>query len=112
MNYNLRSLQALEAVYRRRSVAHAAGELNVTASAISHQLRKLSADVGEWLVRKSGRGVELTEAGERLAVIFRSHVGAWHEASPVDRMRLACPFRLRNQFACCRRRYDQLWMPC
>lgn len=67
MNYNLRSLQALEAVYRHRSVAHAATELNVTASAISHQLRNLSANVGERLVQKSGRGVELTEAGQRLA---------------------------------------------
>lgn len=46
MEYNLRSLQILEAVYRHRSIAGAAAELNISASAVSHQIRNLSDEIG------------------------------------------------------------------
>ncbi|MEO3388924.1 LysR family transcriptional regulator [Mesorhizobium sp. CAU 1741] len=65
---NFRALQAFEAVSRHLSVSHAASELGVTQSAVSHQLRLLTNLVGENLLRKQGRGVALTEAGARLAV--------------------------------------------
>jgi len=64
---NFRSLEAFEAVSRHLSVSAAAAELGVTQSAISHQLRLLSDLVGERLLQKQGRGIALTEAGERLA---------------------------------------------
>lgn len=64
---NFRALEAFEAVSRHLSVSAAADELGVTQSAISHQVRLLSDLVGERLVRKQGRGIELTEAGTRLA---------------------------------------------
>lgn len=64
---NFRALSAFEAVSRHLSVNAAAVELGVTQSAVSHQLRVLSEMVGEKLIQKSGRGVVLTEAGQRLA---------------------------------------------
>ncbi|MBE1208348.1 LysR family transcriptional regulator [Aminobacter carboxidus] len=64
---NFRALEAFEAVSRHLSVSAAAVELGVTQSAISHQLRLLSDLVGERLLQKQGRGIALTEAGDRLA---------------------------------------------
>lgn len=67
MNYNLRRLQLLEAVSRHGSIHGAATELEVSPSAVSHQLRRLSEEIGERLVEKSGRGVSLTATGKRLS---------------------------------------------
>ncbi len=64
---NFRALEAFEAVSRHLSVSAAAAELGVTQSAISHQLRILSDLIGERLLQKQGRGIALTEAGDRLA---------------------------------------------
>lgn len=58
------SLQAFEAVARRRSFAHAAAELHVTASAISHQMTRLEAQLGVRLLERSAHGVRLSAAGE------------------------------------------------
>jgi LysR family glycine cleavage system transcriptional activator len=64
---SFRALVAFEAVSRHQSVSVAATELGVTQSAISHQIRLLSQLVGERLVQKQGRGIALTDAGDRLA---------------------------------------------
>jgi hypothetical protein len=40
------NLMAFEAVARRRSFALAAAELHLTASAVSHQIARLEADLG------------------------------------------------------------------
>lgn len=64
---NLRGLQAFEAVARHRSVTLAARELGLTQSAVSHQIRRLSIELGEKLIEKSGRSIVITEAGRRLA---------------------------------------------
>ncbi len=45
----------------------------VRQSQISHQIRDLSEFFGVELVRRKGRGLELTEAGRELAAIGRSH---------------------------------------
>lgn len=59
------SLLAFEAVARRRSFAFAATELHLTASAISHQIARLEADLGVRLFERSAHGVRLSPAGER-----------------------------------------------
>jgi DNA-binding transcriptional LysR family regulator len=59
------NLMAFEAVARRRSFAFAAAELHVTASAISHQVARLEADLGVRLFERSAHGVRLSAAGER-----------------------------------------------
>ncbi|MDH4985316.1 LysR family transcriptional regulator [Aminobacter anthyllidis] len=64
---NLRSLQTFEAVARHLSLTKAATELGVTQSAVSHQLRRLTDQIGERLMMKSGRSIVLTSAGEALA---------------------------------------------
>lgn len=58
------NLQAFEAVARRRSFAHAAAELHLTASAISHQIARLEEFLGVRLLERSAHGVRLSQAGE------------------------------------------------
>ena len=58
------SLQAFEAVARRRSFALAAAELHVTASAVSHQVAKLEAQLGVRLFERSAHGVRISASGE------------------------------------------------
>jgi DNA-binding transcriptional LysR family regulator len=61
----MNNLLAFEAVARRRSFALAATELNVTASAISHQVARLEAQLGVRLFERSAHGVRLSAGGER-----------------------------------------------
>jgi DNA-binding transcriptional LysR family regulator len=56
---------AFEAVARRRSFALAAAELHLTASAVSHQIARLEADLGVRLLERSAHGVRLSTAGEQ-----------------------------------------------
>jgi DNA-binding transcriptional LysR family regulator len=58
------SLQAFEAVARRRSFALAATELHLTASAISHQVARLESQLGVRLFERSAHGVRLSAAGD------------------------------------------------
>ena len=58
------SLQAFEAVARRRSFALAAAELHLTPSAISHQIAKLESQLDIRLFERSAHGVRLSPAGE------------------------------------------------
>jgi LysR family glycine cleavage system transcriptional activator len=64
----LAALRAFEAVARLGSLSSAAAELNVTKSAVSHQLRALEADLGVALLRRGGttRRAETTDAGADL----------------------------------------------
>ena len=66
------NLQAFEAVARRRSFALAAAELNLTASAISHQVSRLEAQLDVRLFERSAHGVRLSPAGEH----YLMHVGS------------------------------------
>jgi DNA-binding transcriptional LysR family regulator len=61
----LANLVAFEAVARRRSFSFAAAELHLTASAISHQVAKLEAQLGVRLFERSAHGVWLSPAGEK-----------------------------------------------
>ncbi|SDL17486.1 DNA-binding transcriptional regulator, LysR family [Modicisalibacter muralis] len=62
----LSALRAFEATARLGSVTAAARELNVTHGAVSRQLRSLDEHFGVALFAKAGRGLELTDQGERL----------------------------------------------
>jgi len=59
---SLTALRTFEAV-GRLGVAEAAGELNVTPAAISHQIRVLEADLGVILFARSKKGLVLNKAG-------------------------------------------------
>ncbi|WP_093561653.1 LysR family transcriptional regulator [Pseudoduganella namucuonensis] len=61
---NYKHLHYFHAVATHGTVAQAAERLHVTAQAISMQLQLLEEQLGEPLLRKKGRGLELTKAGK------------------------------------------------
>ncbi len=63
----MQALRAFEAAARERSLTRAAEALHVTHGAISHQIKALEADLGVKLVERAGRGIRLTDDGERFA---------------------------------------------
>lgn len=63
----LNSIRVLEAAARLKSFKAAADELNVTPTAISHQIRMLEERLGTLLFERKTRAIELTEEGEKLA---------------------------------------------
>lgn len=64
MKLNYKHLRYFYAVAESLSIKVAAKRLNLTPQTISGQLKMLEDQLGEDLFRKSGRGLELTEAGQ------------------------------------------------
>jgi LysR family transcriptional regulator, glycine cleavage system transcriptional activator len=62
----LNSLKAFEAAARHLSFTRAAGELNVTQAAISHQIKGLEDRLGVQLFRRLNRTLLLTDEGQSL----------------------------------------------
>lgn len=62
----LTALRTFESAARLASFRQAALELSVTPTAVSHQIRGLEQWLGVLLFERLGRGVRLTEAGEKL----------------------------------------------
>lgn len=63
----LSALAAFESAARHQNFARAGTELHLTASAVSHHVRKLEARLGVALFQRHARGVSLTAEGRRLA---------------------------------------------
>jgi LysR family glycine cleavage system transcriptional activator len=61
---SLNALKAFEAVSRHLNYARAAEELRVTPAAVKQLVGKLEDALGTQLVRRSGRGLELTSSGQ------------------------------------------------
>lgn len=78
------ALRAFEAAARLGSLSKAADALSLTHGAISHQIKALEASVGVPLVERAGRGIRVTDEGERLATRVRGAL-----AEIVDAMREA-----------------------
>jgi LysR family transcriptional regulator, glycine cleavage system transcriptional activator len=98
-NLPLATLRTFDAAARHQSLAKASQELNLTDSAVSHQLRRLEEALGVDLFEKAGRGVVLTDAGR---VFARSVATALHDiartahsladaAQVGGRLTIACP---------------------
>ncbi|AUX92722.1 DNA-binding transcriptional regulator DsdC [Mixta gaviniae] len=62
----LSRMYTFEAAARHESFAHAAGELSLSPSAVSHQINQLEEELGIQLFARSHRKVILTEEGRRL----------------------------------------------
>ena len=60
---SLNGLRAFEAAARHLSFTVAATELNVTQTAISHQIKRLEAELGVRLIVRKNRALALTPAG-------------------------------------------------
>ena len=69
---SLNALRAFEATARRRSMTLAAEELCVTHGAVSRQIKSLEAALGIALLTRSGRSIEPTPEGLRLAEGLRA----------------------------------------
>ena len=63
---SLSALRAFEAAARHESAKQAAEELNVTATAVSHQIRSLEESLGVALFVRKPRKLELTAQGREL----------------------------------------------
>ncbi|SDD55377.1 LysR family transcriptional regulator [Ruegeria marina] len=78
-----RQLRYFAAIYEFGSLNRAAEEVRVAASALSHQLGQLEAQLGTQLFRRKSRGMEPTAAGLRLYEHARSILKAI-EAAQTD----------------------------
>ena len=72
---SLSSLRAFEAAARLGGFSAAARALNVTHAAVSQAVRGLEAELGTALLRRDGRGLALTDEGERLSRALRDGFG-------------------------------------
>jgi LysR family transcriptional regulator, glycine cleavage system transcriptional activator len=77
----LRAIAVFDVVARCRSLSKAAAELYVTPSAVSQQIHALELHLGTTLLTKAGRGVMLTEAGERYFEMIADDVQRITEAT-------------------------------
>ena len=89
---SLNALKAFEAAARLESFTEAAAELFVTHAAVSRHVRDLEEWLGTPLFTRTGRGVELTEAGRRfvsrLTPLFDQLADATREAAAVGGVRV------------------------
>src|ERR671923_1087852 len=67
----IQQLRYVEAVARHRHFTRAAEELHIAQSALSHQIRRLEAELGTELFSRNSRSVSVTEAGEAVATRAR-----------------------------------------
>ena len=75
------ALRALDSFARHGSVWRAAEEMNLTRSAVSHQLRLLERDLGFDLLERHGKGAALTARGRRYANDIRKALTVIADAS-------------------------------
>jgi len=68
----MQALRAFEAAARTQSLTRAAQSLSLTHGAISHQIKSLEGDLGVRLIERAGRGIRLTDEGERFARRIRT----------------------------------------
>ena len=81
MTLPLRAIVVFDVVARCRSLSKAAAELYVTPSAVSQQIHALEVHLGTSLLTKAGRGIVLTEAGERYFEMIADDVQRITEAT-------------------------------
>lgn len=96
----LADLNVFMAIIRRRSFRHAAHELGVTTSALSHTMRNLETRLGVKLLYRTSRAVEPTDAGTLLAEKLAQGFATIQEGldtlelyreAPIGRLRLNVP---------------------
>ena len=81
----LRSLRVLEAAVRHENYTRAADELNLTHSAVSHQIHALEEALGIRLLERAGRRMRATDPGRQLAQDVRTTLDTL--AAAVERVR-------------------------
>lgn len=76
---SLNNLRALSVVAETGSYTLAADRLNVTHAAVSQQVKALENRLGVALVERTGRGIQLTDEGDRLARDLNIGFSAIHQ---------------------------------
>jgi DNA-binding transcriptional LysR family regulator len=74
------ALASFTVVAEERSFTRAAARLGVTASALSHTMRRLEERLGVQLLARSTRSVSTTEAGEKLRLRLNPAIGEISQA--------------------------------
>lgn len=94
---SITALRTLDAISRLGNMQSAAEMMNVTPSAVSHQLRNLESMLNMKLVRRMGRRTEMTSAGNRYLQQIRQALELIETASqpfseePHGDLRISCP---------------------
>ena len=83
---SLKAIRAFEAAARHSSFKLAAEELNVTHSAVSHQIKSLEDELGVRLFDRHTRRVDLTDAGRLYFVPIRQAFDRMRSASEAVRL--------------------------
>lgn len=78
---NLLRIQAFLTVAETRNISRAAAQLEVAQSVLSRHIRAMEEELGCRLFERTGRGVALTGAAERLAPRLRSALDEMHRAT-------------------------------
>ena len=81
MQTPIKAILVFHTAARAGSIARAAGELGVSPSAVSQQISLLEMQLGVTLLAKAGRGVALTEAGERYFSMIADEIEGIEEAT-------------------------------
>jgi LysR family transcriptional regulator, regulator for metE and metH len=76
----LRHLRSLAAIADTGKLAHAAAQVHLTQSALSHQIRALEQHYGVTLFQRTSAGLRYTSAGERLLALARQTLAAVDQA--------------------------------
>lgn len=82
---SLNALQVFEAAARHLSFQKAAAELDVTSTAVSHQIKLLETELGMPLFRRRPRPLALTAAGEQLFPVVQESLDIL--ATAIERLR-------------------------
>jgi DNA-binding transcriptional LysR family regulator len=77
----IKAILVFHTAARAGSITRAAEELSVTPSAVSQQIQVLEVQLGVSLLAKAGRGVVLTEAGERYYSMIADQIERISEAT-------------------------------
>jgi LysR family transcriptional regulator for metE and metH len=121
MDLEIRHLKLVEAIASEGSVTRAAARLNLTQSALSHQLRDIEGRLGAPLFQRTARRMVLTTAGQKVYECARRVLSELEivedavrgEAQRTGRLRLTtecytCYYWLPRQLCEFRRRYPRV----
>lgn len=104
---SLRAVKSFVAAAKYRSFTRAAESLCVSQAAISRQVRELESHLGSELFRRSGRAIELTEAGHMLFdTAYLSFVNIAHAAERIRTSHLP----RRELYICASPAFSSLWL--
>lgn len=103
---DIKQLEYFVCVAENQSFSRAAMVLNIAQSALSRQVRSLEVELRETLLLRTGRGVKLTDAGQRLLEhantilhhlsVARDQMGAMRD-EPVGRITIGLPPSMSRQ---------------